>query len=62
MTDVEPKTPGSMTLGATWYIPRFVLEQLNGSIARVLVFDSALTLSERKKIINLLGSTYGIPV
>lgn len=59
--DVTPKTPRCMTVGATWYgNPRFVLEQLNGKIARVLVFDQNLPSAERSKVRNLLKTQYGL--
>lgn len=59
--DVTPKTPRCMTVGATWYgNPRFALEQLNGKLARVLVFDRNLPVSERSKVRNLLKSQYGL--
>lgn len=60
--DVRPKTVQNMTIGATWYVPRFALEQVNGSIARVLVFDTNLSPAERTKVTNMLGSMYGIGV
>lgn len=61
--DERPKTPGSLTLGATWYTtPRFVLEQLNGSVARVIVFDENISTGERLKVRNQLASLYGIPL
>lgn len=62
-TDYRPKSINNMTLGALWYLdPRFVLEQLNGSIARVFIFDKNLSTSERLRVRTQLGALYGVPL
>lgn len=57
--DVRPKTVSALTLGAAHY-PSFPLEQFNGSIARILMFDKNLSDIDAKKINNQLKSLYGI--
>lgn len=60
-SDVRPKSPGSMTLGAAWaYDAQYPMEQLNGRIARVLVFDEDLSTADRNTVRNQLKALYGI--
>lgn len=58
-SDVHPKTCGAMALGAVFYACS-PLEQMNGNIARVLIFDHQLSTVERTKVRNQLAAIYGI--
>lgn len=60
IADNRPKTVSQLQIGAISYTdPRFVLEQLNGSLARLIITD-VLSSENRTKLRISLSATYGV--
>lgn len=61
--DVRPKTVGGLSIGTAWLTgPSRPADQLNGKIARVLVFNQNLDAASRTHIRQLLANRYGLSI
>lgn len=62
-SDVRPKTVGGMSIGTAWLTtPNKPVDQLNGKIARILVFNQNLSSSDRTRVRQLLANKYGLSI
>lgn len=60
-SDVHPKTAAGLILGAAAY-DSFLIEQYNGEIKKVLIYDQNLTNEEREQIRSNLNEEFSINV